>query len=283
MGPMQYVCSESIEAIEAIRKLYPDSSRRTIQIWFKNGRFRLDGKALQALHQRIEKGQTLESIEKFQAPKVPGVKMIYEDRHFLVIDKPVGLLSVPLDEEKNNNKHALGLLKHSYNTDQIFAVHRIDRETSGLLLFARGKEAEERFDRLFEKHDIVREYYAIVEGRLKEKTGSWNHPLLELSTMNVVPSKEGKEAITHFSVIRQSAKYTYLKLQLETGRKHQIRVHCQMAGHPVVGDFRYGTTENPLKRLCLHACTLGFDHPFTKKKVHFESALPKVFAALGGY
>jgi tRNA pseudouridine32 synthase/23S rRNA pseudouridine746 synthase/23S rRNA pseudouridine1911/1915/1917 synthase len=173
-------------------------------------------------------------------------------------------------------------LRQSYETDQIFAVHRIDKETSGILLFARGKESEDKFDQLFAKHDILREYYAIVEGRMKENAGTWQSRLLELPSYDVIEDEKGKDATTHFSVIRRSAKYTYLKLQLETGRKHQIRVHCQKAGHPIVGDERYGSIENPLKRLCLHACTLGFKHPFTMKEVKFTSPLPGVFQALGG-
>ena len=110
----------------------------------------------------------LHSQESFQAPKIRGLKIIYEDRHFIVIDKPSGLLSVPLDGEKQK-RHALGLLRQHYETDQILAVHRIDRETSGVLLFARGKDSEYRFKDLFEQHDLKREYFAIVEGRLEQK------------------------------------------------------------------------------------------------------------------
>lgn len=269
-----------MKAIEALRKLYPDSSRRTLQTWLKNGRFRLDGKTLEKENIDLAPGQLITSVETFQAPKVPGLKILYEDRYMIVIDKPVGLLSVPLDEGRTK-RHALGLLREHSGTDQIFAVHRIDRETSGILLFARGKDSEERFDKLFENHDILREYFAIVEGRLQDDEGSWESQLLELPSFHVVESPEGKDAITHYKVIRRSPKYTYLKLQLETGRKHQIRVHCQMAGHPVLGDARYGSVESPLKRLCLHACTLGFIHPFTKKEVKFSSPLPLSFQALG--
>ena len=269
-----------MSAIEALRKIYPESSRRTLQNWLKNGRFRVDGKPLRREDALLTDGQKINSKETFKAPKVPGLNILYEDRHIIVIDKPVGLLSVPLDEG-HTKRHALGLLRQHCETDQIFAVHRIDRETSGILMFARGKESERCFDELFEKHDILREYFAIVEGRVKEDQGTWKCNLLELPSYHVIDSPEGKGAVTHFSVIRRSTKYTYLKLQLETGRKHQIRVHCQMAGHPVLGDERYGSVENPLKRLCLHACTLGFKHPFTKKDVKFSSPLPGIFMALG--
>ncbi|HSX11350.1 MAG TPA: RluA family pseudouridine synthase [Chlamydiales bacterium] len=277
---MEYTIPSPMRAIDALRKIYPDSSRRTLQTWLQNGRFCVDGKPLRREDALLVDGQKVQAKETFRAPKVPGLKILYEDRHIIVIDKPVGLLSVPLDEGLTK-RHALGLLHHHYETDQIFAVHRIDRGTSGILMFARGKLSEKYFDELFEKHDVLREYFAIVEGRVKDNEGTWECNLLELPSYHVIDSPEGKKAVTHYSVIRRSAKYTYLKLRLETGRKHQIRVHCQMAGHPVLGDDRYGAVENPLKRLCLHACTLGFIHPSTRKAVKFSSPLPGIFQALG--
>ena len=269
-----------MRAIDALRQIYPDSSRRTLQNWLKNGRFTVNGASLQREDILLDAGQTIQSKETFQKEKVPGLKILFEDRYFVVIDKPVGLLSVPLDEGRLK-RNALDLLRRHLATDQIYAVHRIDQETSGVLLFARGKESETRFDAMFEKHDLRREYFAIVEGRVKNDAGTWQNNLIELPSYRVIESEEGKNAITHYTVWRRSAKYSYLKLQLETGRKHQIRVQCQMAGHPVVGDARYGSVENPLKRLALHASTLSFKHPFTNKNVSFSSPLPRVFSALG--
>lgn len=277
---MHYVIESQISVLEALRKLYPDSSRRTLQNWLQAGRFTLDGKPLRRTDAFLEKGQILQSQEIFRTPRIPRIPVLYEDRYLIAIDKPVGLLSVPLDD-REAKQHALGILREHCNTDQIFAVHRIDRETSGLLLFARGKQAAERLNILFENHDLKREYFAIVEGRLKEDRGVWKCPLLELPNFHVVESPEGKIAITHFEVIRRSTKYTYLKLVLETGKKHQIRVHCRRAGHPIVGDKRYGSRENPMRRLCLHATSLELIHPFTKKPVCLHSPLPRIFQVLG--
>jgi tRNA pseudouridine32 synthase/23S rRNA pseudouridine746 synthase/23S rRNA pseudouridine1911/1915/1917 synthase len=279
---MEYKVPSPMSALEALRQIYPDSSRRTLQIWLEKGRFSVDGRRLTKENTLLTKGQTICSRETFRPPKVPGLKILFEDRYFIVIDKPVGLLSVPLDEE-TQKRDALSLLREHYQTNQIFAVHRIDRETSGVLLFARGKESEGRFKDLFEKHDLKREYFAVVEGRMKEQSGTWTSHLLELPSLHVIESDEGKVATTHFSVIRRSAKYTYLTLLLETGRKHQIRVHCQMAGHPVLGDARYGSSENPLRRMCLHAASLGFQHPFTKQNISFSSPMPTSFKMLGGH
>lgn len=278
---MKFTAPENTPFWEALKSLYPDSSRRTLQNWLKSGRFSLDGKTLTKPIPSLEKGQTLSAKESFQRPRIPGVPILYEDRYLIAIDKPEGLLSTPLDGGATK-QHALGLLREYYETDQIFAVHRIDRETSGVLLFARGKACAEKLNALFESHSLERQYFAIVEGNLAESEGSWACPLLELPSLRVVVSDEGKMAITHFQVIHRSTKYTYLKLSLETGKKHQIRVHCQTAGHPVVGDRRYGSTENPIRRLCLHAHSLSLIHPFTNKKISFHSPLPGAFQVIGG-
>lgn len=279
---MELQVQETIKLIDALGQLYPDSSKRTLKNWLAGGRFFLDGKKIVKENLVLEKGQVLSSVSSFKPQLVPGLKILYEDRYLVAIDKPVGLLSVPLDAEFSPKRHALGMLREHYGTDQILAVHRIDRETSGVLLFARGKQAEEKLKDLFEAHDLSRQYYAIVEGRLAENQGSWESCLIELPNLDVVESPEGKTAITHFEVLRRSAKYSYLRLTLETGRKHQIRVHCQAAGHPVVGDKRYGSTESPMGRLCLHARHLSLIHPFTGKELSFDSPLPPIFQVLGG-
>ncbi|HSX14043.1 MAG TPA: RluA family pseudouridine synthase [Chlamydiales bacterium] len=280
---MEFKTDSATPLLEALRKLYPDSSRRTLQNWLKSGRFSLNGKVLQKENTTLVAGDVLSSQETFRRPRVPGVPILHEDRYIIAIDKPEGLLSTPLDEEGSNKKHALGILREYYETDQIFAVHRIDRETSGVLLFARGKQSAERLGEMFEAHDLQRRYSAIIEGNLKEDSGTWECPLLELPNLNVVESIDGKLAITHFEVYRRSAKYTYINLTLETGKKHQIRAHCKRAGHPVVGDKRYGSKEDPLGRLCLHARSIEFVHPFTKKMLYIESPLHKSFQVLGGH
>ncbi|MDE3045479.1 MAG: RluA family pseudouridine synthase [Verrucomicrobiota bacterium] len=280
---MEYQVPSPMKALEALRQLYPDSSRRTLQNWLRAGRFFIDGAPLTRETAELTPGQVLSSQESCRPQLVPGLKVLYEDRSLIAIDKPVGLLSVPLDQS-HSRRHALGFLRDHYQTEQIYPVHRIDRETSGCLLFARGKEAEDRLKALFENHDLVREYFAIVEGRMDVSDGTWRSHLLELESLDVIETDEekGREAITHFTVVRRSRKYTYLKLRLETGRKHQIRVHCKAAGHPVLGDARYGSTENPIRRVCLHALNLELVHPFTGKKLSFHAPLPKVFNRLGG-
>jgi 23S rRNA pseudouridine1911/1915/1917 synthase len=281
---MRYEVTTPIKALDAIRHLFPDSSRRTLQHWLKAGRFQVDGNPLHTENQLLESGQILSAGAATRAQLVPGLKILYQDRYLIAIEKPEGLLSVALDSNEYK-RNALALLRTHLNTDQIFAVHRIDRETSGCLVFARGSLSEEKLKALFEKHDLKREYFAIVEGTLSSDSGTWKSRLLELENYDVVEtdSKDGKLATTHYTVLHRSPKYTYLKLTLETGRKHQIRVHCQAAGHPVLGDERYGSSEDPIRRLCLHAWRLELIHPFTGKLLCIHSAIPREFQKLGGH
>ncbi|HSX38366.1 MAG TPA: RluA family pseudouridine synthase [Chlamydiales bacterium] len=282
MRARKYTIPKPMTLREALAFLYPDSSRRTLQNWLKAGRFSINGKLAKWEDALLETGQILASKDSCRAPKVPGLKILYEDRYLIAIEKPAGLLSVPLDEE-GNRSNALSRLQEGLQTPSIFAVHRIDRDVSGVLIFARGKESEERLKALFEKHNLHRQYFAIVEGRMKKESGTWKNRLAELSNYDVVPSPDGRDATTHFKVLRRSAKYTYLQVLLETGRKHQIRVHCQMAGHPVVGDIRYGAIENPIRRICLHAVHLELRHPFTGRHLAFNSSLPSSFKILGAF
>lgn len=278
---MRYVVPSEMKALDALRQIFPDSSRRTLQSWIEAKRFTVDGKLLYREDTLLKEGQVVMAQTSCKRPVIPGIPVLFEDRYLIAIDKPYGLLSVPLDGERAG-RHALGLLRRYLETDQIYAVHRIDRETSGVLIFAKGKQSEEKMKDLFEAHDLKRQYFAIVEGSVKEDKGSWNAPLKELPSYHVIEAEDGKEATTYYEVQRRSNKYSYLHLQLETGRKHQIRVHCRIAGHPVVGDERYGSTEDPLGRLCLHSCYLEFTHPFTKKKISIASPLPHKFKILGG-
>jgi tRNA pseudouridine32 synthase/23S rRNA pseudouridine746 synthase/23S rRNA pseudouridine1911/1915/1917 synthase len=188
---------------------------------------------------------------------------------------------VPSNDPEEAN--ALELLREDFQSNGIYAVHRLDRECSGVLLFARGKACEERLDLLFEKHELEREYLAILEGNLPQEKGTWTSYLYEKENYEVVVSdeKKGKLSITHFEKLRYSAKFSYLRLRLETGRKHQIRVHCKEAGYPITGDKRYGAFLNPAQRLMLHSHRLSLIHPFTKLKLTFVAPIPKSFLTLG--
>lgn len=272
--------SNPASLIDALKSFYPDSSKRTLENWIKAGRVQVDEKPVNRKDILLTPGQKLILAPK-ERPTFMGIRYLYQDRWMVVIDKPSNLLSVA--SEKPDEENALGLVRADFQSDTIYPVHRIDRECSGVLVFARGKESQNRFDAMFEAHDLKREYLAIIEGRLASLKGTWRSYLFEKSNFEVIETDEltGKLAITHYEVIRHSKMFTFLRLQLETGRKHQIRVHCKQAGHPIIGDKRYNSMLNPIKRLGLHAHSLSFKHPFTGKDLSFVSPPPKGFLTLG--
>lgn len=274
---MKYTTEENQSLLEALAKLSPESSQTTRRSWLKDGRITVDGEVVRVGSTPVRKGQTVVLGAKSRV--IGGnIRIIYEDKHFVIIDKPEGMLSVSTAFEKKETAHAL--LKEKYRPQRVHVVHRLDQDTSGVMLFALTEEARDQMKKLFEKHEIERAYTAIVEGVMEQEKGIWECYLYEDGNYVVHPTDDeenGELAITHYAVKGRNRRHTQLELKLETGKKNQIRVHCQMAGHPIVGDKKYGAKSSHSKRLCLHAHLLAFVHPVTHKKVRFESPLPETF------
>lgn len=274
---MKYTTEADTQLLEALAKLSPESSQTTRRSWLKDGRVSVDGEVIKIGKTLIHKGQTIALGAKNVVIR-GNIKILYEDRHLVVIEKPEGMLSVSTAYEKGETAHAL--LKEKYRPQRVHVVHRLDQDTSGVMLFALSEEARDEMKRTFEKHDIERAYTAIVEGMLAPEKGTWKCYLYEDSNYMVHETDDaeyGELAITHYEVKKISRRNTWLELKLETGKKNQIRVHCQLAGHPIVGDKKYGAQTSPIKRLCLHAHLLAFMHPVTKKMMRFESPVPDTF------
>lgn len=276
---MKYIIEKDALLLDALMVFFSESSRRTLQNWIKSGRVAVEEATVRKPNNPVFAGQTLTLFNKTQGRTIEGIPLLFQDRWSIVIDKPCGLLSVPAE---NDQVSALDYLRAGMRSKSIFPVHRLDQETSGALLFARGKGAESAFDELFATHSLEREYFAIVEGHLPSSQGTWVSFLKEKENYDVecVAEGQGKQAITHYEVLRRSPKFSFLRLRLETGRKHQIRVQCREAGHPILGDWRYGSTADPAKRLCLHAHALRFVHPFTQRQMAFTAPLPDAFKFL---
>ncbi len=272
---MKYTSEEKQPLIDALCKMAPDSSKSSLRSWLKQRRVLVDGKVRKIGSESVDKGQVVSLKEKSRSE---GIKILYSDAHLAVIDKPAGILSVATHYEKGKTAHAF--LKEIHRPQKVFPVHRLDRETSGAMVFALTEEARDHLKKQFEKHSIVRQYLAIVEGHLTEKKGTWKSRLCEDKNYKVYSTKnpkKGKLAITHYSVVKATHKMSYLQLNLETGKKNQIRVHCNDSGHPVVGDKKYGPSYAPAKRLLLHAQYLEFIHPISDKTMSFTSPPPKEF------
>ena len=277
---MSYLTKENIKLMDALQEMYPDSSKSSLREILKHSRVKIDGSVEVKANTSLEAGQEVSVMDKQK--KIPaGVEIIYEDRYIVVVNKPIRLLSVPLDTGLAPS--LLMILREYYKTVGIHAVHRIDKATSGIMIFARGKQSQDKLNKMFKDHDLKRGYLAVVQGTLSEDSGIWESLLLEIDNCNVrSDNAQGKRAVTHYSVFHRSKNFSFVKLLLETGRKHQIRVHCKDAGHPIVGDKRYGDKKcNPISRMCLHAHILEFLHPITGKKMSFTAPIPRTFAKLG--
>ncbi len=267
---MRLQLNQDMMVIEALRLMNPTSSKNTLRSWIEKKRVFVNGGLIQKANVMLKAGDEIVLGHRTIFLK-QDVKILYEDKEIVVIEKPAGLLSVATDFETEITAHKI--LKRRFHSQQVYPVHRLDRETSGVMMFAYTQSAREFLKSKFEKHDIQREYVAVVEGHLQTKMGEWKSYLVEDAQYKMISKSDGlgKEAITHYEVIKQSKLYSTLKLTLETGRKNQIRVHCSDAGHPVLGDDKYGSGLNPFNRLALHAQKLGFEHPKTHKRLLFTS------------
>jgi 23S rRNA pseudouridine1911/1915/1917 synthase len=224
----------------------------------------------------------------------PKLRVIYEDNALIIVEKKNGLLTVPYNP-KSSEMTAYSILKayvrKQSNRNTVHVVHRLDRETSGVLVFAKSAELQEYMRTYWKQLVTRRTYVALVEGHLEQKEGTITSWLTEDSHTAMVYSSQtdngGQKAVTHYKLIKtatigegdQAIPISLVELNLETGRTNQIRVHMQSIGHPIIGDRKYGhgNEYSPIDRLCLHARTLEFIHPMTEKKARFEAPLPKEF------
>lgn len=208
-----------------------------------------------------------------------GLEIIYEDDLFIAINKPQNLLTVATDKEKEKTAYVevSKYLKQTNSKSKVFVLHRLDKETSGVLVFCKNEKVKNELQDMWNEFVIKREYIAVVEGQLKQKEGVIKSYLKEGKNRLVYSTsqKEGKLAITEYKIIKECADYSLIEINLLTGRKNQIRVHFHDLSHPLVGDKKYGSIYDPFKRLCLHATKLVF--MYKDKQYVFESKYPFKF------
>lgn len=277
---MKLTTDKQMVLLEALQELSPGSSKTNLRAWIKQGRVMIDGELATRADQRVAIGKTI-SLGRHHKTLEHGVTILYEDDHLVAIDKPIGLLSVATAFEKDLTAHAI--LKDYYRPRKVEVVHRLDQDTSGVMLFALTTAARDNLKKVFEEHSLERVYVAVVEGQLLSPEGTWQSHLVEDPNYVVHSSRDdliGKNAITHYRCLASSRRYSWLVLTLETGRKNQIRVHCKDAGHPVVGDKKYGAKHNAIKRLCLHSHRIALSHPITQKALTVISPVPQSFFTL---
>jgi 23S rRNA pseudouridine1911/1915/1917 synthase len=251
-----------------VPKHVPGLSRRKARAVIDEGGVFVDKTRVKIAGRTVRAGQVVEvniggAVERTEAPLAPVI--VFSDPHIIIADKPAGLVTAPTPESDRGD--LLDQLGKQFG--EIYLVHRIDLPTSGLLVFARTRDANKRLGEAFKVHDVDREYRAVCVGAVTEQT--IDRPV------------DGKRAVTHVGVIETFAAATLVSAKLETGRTHQIRVHLAGLGHPVLGDHQHGGETSRqfvprAPRLALHAAVLGFAHPATGERVRFESPLPDELA-----
>jgi 23S rRNA pseudouridine1911/1915/1917 synthase len=225
------------------------------------------------------------NTRRHRAPVWSRLDILFEDKDVIVVDKPAGLLTIATDREKHRTLYALlyEYIKGKRPPGRLFIVHRLDREASGLLVFAKSEAAKQHLQEQFKEHYAGRTYLAVTENRMAQDQMTFQSYLAENSIFRcyLTPDpKKGKWAVTHVKVLRRSSHRTLVEVELETGRKHQIRVQLADQGYPIVGDQVYGSRTNPIRRMALHALRLAFDHPTTGIRMEFESPPPAAFMTL---
>ena len=247
------------------------------------GRVSVNGKSCAVASHKIRAGDVLEiGPRRAPAKLAGGLEILYEDSDIFIVHKPAGLLTVATLDERERTAYAYlrQYLKEHNPRQRLFIVHRLDKFVSGVLVFAKSEKVKSILQGVFSRHDIQRKYWAVVEGVVDKDQGTIQSHLAEdrsLRMHSTDDKKKGKSAVTHFRVLKRFSNLTALEVTLETGRKNQIRVHLSEMGHPIVGDRAYGSTQNPLGRLGLHAFHLGFAHPVSCTPLTFQTDPPPEF------
>jgi 23S rRNA pseudouridine1911/1915/1917 synthase len=272
--------------LDVLQQRFPDSSKTKLREMLQSDRVRVNGANERDAKREIRPDDRVEISGKSAKAVDPRVKVLFEDADLIVVEKANNILTVPSDKVRletveNFLDHYLG---GGPDDRRVHHVHRLDRDTSGVLVFAKNTWTRDRLKVLFSEHTVDRVYVAIVHGKLKPPSGTFRSFLAEdreLHVRSVADASQGKEAITHYRTTASGKHYSILEVTLETGRRNQIRVQFAEAGHPVAGDTMYGKgRDESLRRLGLHARDLGFVHPRTKKKLLFTSEVPKAFRDL---
>ena len=267
--------------IDRLQSLYPDASRRSLRQWLAGSRVRVNGAIVLRGDVELDPGDRVE-LTSAAPPECPApLRLVHEDDHILVIDKPPGLLTIATDRERERTAYRLlrdWIRQRGARDERLFVVHRLDRETSGLMVFAKSVATKEHLQAQFAVRTAERHYVALAEGVMRQTEGSFVSRLVEDRALRVRIAERGrgKEAITRYRVLERRRAATLVELRLVTGRRAQIRAQLAEAGHPIVGDARYGSRTDPIGRLALHATRLAFVHP-RGGRVTFESPVPAAF------
>ena len=281
-----YVVKETRPLLEWLLENVPQS-RSKIKATLQGRGVKVNGKTVSQFDMMLEPGMKV-AVSKTKRNQMGFknryVKIVYEDRWLIVVEKMPGILSMAAGHSSLNVKTVLDdYFRQSRQKCRAHVVHRLDRDTSGLMVYAKDMETEQIFEHHW--HELVydRRYVAVVSGEMEEDEGTianWLKDNKAYVTYSSPVDNGGKYAVTHFHTLARTTDHSLVEFKLETGRKNQIRVHTADMGHPVCGDTKYGNGDDPLHRLCLHAWLLCFEHPVTHEQMEFETPVPTDFRRL---
>jgi 23S rRNA pseudouridine1911/1915/1917 synthase len=273
--------------LEFLYESFPDRSRKSIKSLLEQKQIMIRNQIVTRFDYPLAPGMDVIILKKKPSPDMTLRKMnlLYEDEHLMVIEKSTGLLSVATAKETEETAFSIlkRYVKKNHHRAELYIVHRLDRDTSGIMMFAKTKEIQKKLQDNWDNTVTKRIYYAVVEGHVQNAEGEIVSSLKENKSLMMYSSKtpgEGQKAVTRYRVLKSNARYSLLEVSLQTGRKNQIRVHLQDIGHSIAGDKKYGAAADPLGRLGLHAGILEFFHPATGKCMHFETPVPAIMVKL---
>ena len=282
----EYEVKQECELLEFLLLTFKDQSRNSVKSLLSNHQVAVDGAPISQFNFKLYPGDiVIISKHGIRRKTRKDLPIIYENDEIIVINKPSGLLSIASDKEKGATAYRMltDYVQQKDKHNRIFVVHRLDEDTSGVLMVAKNVKIQQALQDKWNELVTKRGYYAIVEGHLENKSGTIRTYLKKNSQNLMYSSKkegDGQLSITHYKVLQEIDGYSLLDVHIDSGRKNQIRVHLGEMGHHVIGDDKYGNPSNPIKRLGLHAYELELRHPFTGKLMKFTAPVPKEFKNL---
>lgn len=275
----KYIVKENEILIEFLKKTFSNLSKNSVKSLLHNEKVFVNGNMTTKYNYELNVGDVVEIREKV----AKNIDIIYEDKDIIIINKPSGLLTVATEKEKNKTAYHLVMeyLKKKNKNNRIFIIHRLDKDTSGIIMFAKNERAKHLYQDNW--NDIVKKrcYYAVIDGKMENKEGMIKSYLKENGNMVYsVKDRSGKLAITEYKVLKERKNISLLDINLKTGRKNQIRVHMKENKTPILGDLKYGEKSKLINRLALHAYKLELINPVTKKLLIFEASMPNEIKTL---
>ncbi len=284
-----YPVREASRLLDFLIASMPERKRTAIKNLLSHNQIAVNGQPVTQFDTELKPGDEVKAnlTREFRVFYNRRLKIVYEDDDIIVVNKGYGLLSMGTDKIKEGTAYSIlrDYLKWKDPRNKLFIVHRLDRDTSGLMVFAKSEEAKNRLQHNWNNMVISRKYLAVVEGKPEPEEGVVRSYLAENSRFEVYSTdkpEEGQLAITRYKTLRSRNGYSLIEVSLDTGRKNQIRVHMKDLGHPIAGDRRYGAKSSPIHRMALHAQTLRFVHPMTRKDMNFSTPVPASFAKMVG-